>query len=258
MLLFSNGGAKKKKTKKSTAGRVSPVVDVRSRSKVAEFEKLLEKGPITIVLIYADWCGACHRFRETTWNKLQNMQNRTLNIGAVREDMLANTSLNSAKISHYPSLLLVGQDKKPAEFKTPTGEITNALPNNDEKNLEELIKTPVNDVVASNSKSGDPVPPSPMSNTMVTNKINKNSNSILSNMSYNDISPVGADQEGEDSLETTIQNASIAANTPPAKAPVGGGLYSALKRVIRLATSGNKSKTRRHKRKGSTRKSKRY
>lgn len=262
MLLFSNGGAKKKKakTRKSTAGRVSPVIDVRSRSTIAEFEKLLEKGPITIVLIYADWCGACHRFREETWDKLKSMENRTLNIGAVREDMLANTSLNSAKISHYPSLLLVGQDKKPAEFKTASGETTNALPNNDEKNLEALLKTPVDEVLNSNNKSSEPIPPSPTMNSLVVNKTNKNSNSILTNSGLNDTSfdePIDESESSDYSLEKTIKNASLAASTPTAKAPVGGGLYKALQKVIRLATTGKKSRRRRNKRKATTRKSKR-
>ena len=72
MLLFSNGGAKSKKRqslrkKKVAAGRLMSPVDVRSPSDVMGLEQLLEKGPLTIVLIYADWCGACHRFKENTW-----------------------------------------------------------------------------------------------------------------------------------------------------------------------------------------------
>ena len=45
MLLFSNGGASKKKSRKAKVvkGRLSAPVDVRSRDSVPAFEKLLER-----------------------------------------------------------------------------------------------------------------------------------------------------------------------------------------------------------------------
>jgi len=43
---------------------------------------------------------------------------------------LADSPLSSAKINGYPSVLVVGKDGKPAEFKDEsTGEATNAMPN---------------------------------------------------------------------------------------------------------------------------------
>ena len=50
---------RKRQTK---VGRVNPM-DVRSKSDVGAFENLLGRGPLTIVLVYADWCGHCQTFK---------------------------------------------------------------------------------------------------------------------------------------------------------------------------------------------------
>ena len=154
-LLFANGGAKKTKTKskkkKSSqkasmlTGKLRPPVDVRSQTSIGAFEDLLGHGPITIILVYADWCGACTRFKENTWNDIVTMppNQRTVNIAAVREDMLPLTSISDAKIDGYPSLLLVGKDKKPAEFISESGQATNALPNNEKENIMKILTAPM-------------------------------------------------------------------------------------------------------------------
>lgn len=45
------------------AGRVGPVVDVRSASQIPKALDLIKKGPLTLVFIYADWCGHCSTFK---------------------------------------------------------------------------------------------------------------------------------------------------------------------------------------------------
>lgn len=142
MLVFSNGGAKKRSSRKVTKGRIHKPIDVRSRGDIGKFENLLSQGPLTLVLIYADWCGACHNFRQNTWKDIVKMPNKSINVSAVREDMFPDTSLKNTKITHYPSLLLVGNNKKPAEFKTPDGETTNVLPDNSKELLSKIVTTP--------------------------------------------------------------------------------------------------------------------
>ncbi len=253
--MFSNGGASKKKKSrkaKTIKGRLSAPVDVRSRDSVPAFEKLLEKGPLTLVLVYADWCGACHRFKENTWNNVTKMNDRTMNISSVREDMLPSTSLANSKISHYPSLLLVGRDKRPAEFKSPTGEPTNALPNDESKNIQQLLKTPVEEVptvTTANNLVVGPVEdaanlktePVVVEEEIVENTIPKVMNTPVSPMSQAEametlptpkaLSAVPPNANLD--LKTSIQNATAAANAPAPKPIVGGrrvegGLYSAL------------------------------
>lgn len=103
-------------------------LDVRNEKDVAELEKTLSIGPITLVLVYADWCGHCNTFKKEMWNNVPTVPNKTVNTASVHYDMLDKTSLSNAKIEGYPSLLLVGTDKKPADFKDEEGVKTNAMP----------------------------------------------------------------------------------------------------------------------------------
>jgi thiol-disulfide isomerase/thioredoxin len=255
MLLFSNGGAKAKakskgktkgKGKTVKMGRIHSPVDVRSKTDVAGFETLLEKGPLTIVLVYADWCGACHRFKENKWNNVLSMKNRTMNISSVREDMLGETSLANAKVPHYPTLLLVGKDKKPAEFTMPNGEVTNALPPEAKENVSQIVQTPI------------PELPEPESMNALVNEVvsappaNTNANVGMNNSMARSAAPPAIVNGNvlppamTSDLQQSIQNATAVANKPSKNiiggGRVGGGLYSALQKIVVKSTAAFKLK----------------
>jgi hypothetical protein len=268
MLVFSNGGAKAKTKAKSKGkakaktvkmGRISSPVDVRSKTDVAGFEKLLEKGPLTIVLVYADWCGACHRFKENKWNNVLSMKNRTMNISSVREDMLGETSLANAKVPHYPTLLLVGKDKKPAEFTMPNGEVTNALPPEAKENVSQIVQTPVpelpepesmnalvNEVVSAPPASMNVAPPTTMNGGPSPRSANGSS------LAYVNSAPPATNQGNAlpptmtYDLEQSIQNATSVANKPTKNivggGRIGGGLYNALQKIAVKSTAAFKLK----------------
>ncbi len=132
-------------------------VDVRSPETVSQFEDMLSAGPITIVLVYADWCGHCTKFKENVWSKLMKTPNRKVNLASVHYDQLENTSQKNASIKGYPSVLIVGSDKKAATF--PDGsKKTNAFPKANDvevmekmvtKNAEKILSAPrmVDDIV---------------------------------------------------------------------------------------------------------------
>ena len=113
-------------------------VDVRSSKDVKELETTIQTGPITIVLVYADWCGHCTRFKEYIWSQLLSKP-RKVNLASIHHDQLENTSLRDAKIKGYPSVLVVGKDGKPAVFKGDSDmEVTNAMPHPDMETLERI------------------------------------------------------------------------------------------------------------------------
>ena len=123
------------------------VLDVRSKKMIGNFENLLGRGPLTLVLIYADWCGACHRFRDEVWSPLTQLKDATMNRAAIREDMIAGTSLANVERKFYPTLLLVGKDKKPATFVDENGASTPAMPRRptlgeDKESLTALVNSP--------------------------------------------------------------------------------------------------------------------
>ena len=148
------------------AGKIALPMDVRSSNDVPAFENMLSKGPMAVVLVYADWCGHCTNYKKNVWSPLKSMKNRTVNMASVHYDQLENTSLKNSKIDGYPSLLLVGQDKKPANF----GE-TNAMPNaNDINTMKKVVASPKANTVSSLSLN-------------VSNNSAKNNSGILNNSS---------------------------------------------------------------------------
>lgn len=124
-------------------GRVSLPMDVKSSDAVPAFEEMLTKGPMAVVLVYADWCGHCDNYKKNVWSPLKSVKNRTVNMATLREDVIQNTSLKNAKIDGYPSVLVVGKDKKPAVFNSNSG-VTNAMPqSNDVSTMKSLITSSV-------------------------------------------------------------------------------------------------------------------
>jgi hypothetical protein len=94
---------------------------------------------INLILIYADYCGHCHRYKDDIWDDLASIPNRRAGLGSIHYDQLEQTPFANAKIDGYPSVILVGKDKVPAEFQSvETGASTNALP--DARN-QEVLKT---------------------------------------------------------------------------------------------------------------------
>lgn len=109
--------------------KAKKTVDVRSEKDVAPFEGMIHEGPITVVLVYADWCGHCTKFKKDIWEPLNKMSGRKLNMASVHHDMLEKTSQANAKIRGYPSVLVVGKDGKAASYNDEEGNVTNAAPN---------------------------------------------------------------------------------------------------------------------------------
>jgi thiol-disulfide isomerase/thioredoxin len=122
--------------KRSTkTGKVVPYVDVRSPKDVPKFESMVSMGP-TLVLVYADWCGHCQRFKSNMWNEVAKSENRNMNVAAVHYDMVDKTSMKNANIEGYPTLFEVKSPKAktPVPVPTPTSKeeletIVNSAPN---------------------------------------------------------------------------------------------------------------------------------
>jgi len=133
-----------RKTRKSGKGRV---LSVRSSAAVKSFEKLLKRGPLTLVYVNAKWCGACHQFTDKVWNPVTQLKNKSMNLASVDSEMIGKTSLASVPRKFFPTLLLVGKDGKAATFKDENGQPTNAMPrkntlSEDKEVFSNLVQTP--------------------------------------------------------------------------------------------------------------------
>jgi thiol-disulfide isomerase/thioredoxin len=112
----------------TTAGRVLPPVDIRSPSGIGELLKRIRKGPVTIVLVYADWCGHCKDFKPI-FEKAEKSPNRTAQTVKVNDvmfpqvtDAIKNKLNNNATpmtAEGYPSVILVDKEGNMIKNVTP-------------------------------------------------------------------------------------------------------------------------------------------
>ena len=121
----------------------SKVLKVDAKHKIPKFEQQIKAGTINFVLVYAEWCGACHRFMDNIWNPMCKGKARH-NRMAVRDDMIKNTSLANANFDYLPSVLIVDEAGQLQSFKTPEGKDTNAMPTPKTLNdMKRIVNVPV-------------------------------------------------------------------------------------------------------------------
>lgn len=103
-------------------------VDIRTDADVPKLTDMLKDGGITFVLVYADWCGHCHRYIPT-WSELEKTPGRTANMARVHYDMTDKIpALKSAKLQGYPSVVKVRPDGTLESYTESDGAATNAMP----------------------------------------------------------------------------------------------------------------------------------
>jgi len=104
--------------RKSISGKIRVPLDVRSKKDLPSLKKLLGKKPLTIIMVYADWCGHCHTMKPH-FDAAAKSPNNTVAAAKINETMLpsvnqhikANVNRNASplQVQGYPSILLVNQ-----------------------------------------------------------------------------------------------------------------------------------------------------
>jgi thiol-disulfide isomerase/thioredoxin len=152
-------GAKKTNVNSNSVGKPKESdISVRSPDHVDDLEKLVKIGPVTFILVHADWCGPCQSYKPI-WSELERSPGRTANMAMIHHDMVEHSPLlKKAKIPGFPTVLKVYPDGKIEEYKTDNQK-TNSVPNirDKESMLNELKTIPVskflNSVTPKNSAS---------------------------------------------------------------------------------------------------------
>lgn len=125
--IAKKGKTAKKNESRSVMGRLLPPVDITDSSKLNELDERIRIGPVTLVLVYADWCGHCQRFKPMM-SQLEKLPGRSIQTARIRDDMFPQSSISSEKLSGYPSLMLIDKNGKSTLFKDKSGEVSNTVP----------------------------------------------------------------------------------------------------------------------------------
>ncbi len=163
----------------STAGKILPPLDVRSTKHLREFEKRIKKGPLTIVMVYADWCGHCHTMAphfdaasKSPGRSIQSVKVNEQMLDSVNDFMTKNIPQNSKPINveGYPSILIV--DNK-------GNKVTDIEPVRNTKTMTEVMNKSAN--LASNSGLINEDPVNPPNNANIYKNKNFESNNANKN-----------------------------------------------------------------------------
>jgi thiol-disulfide isomerase/thioredoxin len=91
-------------------------LNINSNAEAAELESLLKNGNITIVVILAEWCGACQRVKPDWLNTLKRKNKH--NVALIDSEVLPNTVLNDKlNVTHFPSVFEVKPNGKATLLK---------------------------------------------------------------------------------------------------------------------------------------------
>lgn len=240
----------KKKVKHSVSGSMKyDNIDVKTIEDVAKLIEHIKNNIVTLVLIYADWCGHCGTFKDSIWKKLAAMKNRKVAMAQVNEKVMEHLKnhIPNLNIDGYPTNILVGNDLKAATLvDKETGQTTNALPNTrDMASMTKLVTASPSEVVANNNMNESQAEPEETQSVSATptrsatvNRRNsgknfvENLNSSKSTILSGESNPVPNPPEvEEDIMSTQSPNNSMENNamtTVASKPKVGGSLFSAL------------------------------
>jgi hypothetical protein len=234
-----SGSPRKTAKSKTKAKKTLDNMDAKTLADVDKLVENIKNNIVTLLLVYADWCGHCGTFKNDIWKRLAGMKGRKLPMAQINEKVLGHLKekIPDLKIDGYPTVSLIGKDLKAAEIKDPvSGETSNALPNTrDMESMAKLITANPSEVVANNGLSGDSAE-IPDENKSVTptekslvarkeagrNAVN-NMNNGMPNINV-DSTPVNSPPDVEDDLIKS-QGAPEEKSTP---VTVGGSLYAAL------------------------------
>ena len=210
-------------------------MDAKTLGDVDKLVENIKNNVVTLLLIYADWCGHCGTFKNDVWKKLAGMKGRKMPMAQINEKVLGHLKekIPGLKIDGYPTVSLIGNDLKAAEVKDPvSGEMSNALPNTrDMESMTKLITAEPNQVIADNNmgsseehKSATPTAESLVARKEAGRNAINNMNNGTPNISA-DTSTVDNPPNVEDDLVES-QGSPVEEESGPAT--VGGSLYAAL------------------------------
>lgn len=122
----------------SSAAKIFPPLDIQSKKHIADALKRIMAGPVTILLVYADWCSHCHdimphwdRAAQSPQRSVQSLKLNEKNTESFNEALRnINHNESSIHVSGYPTILVLDRNGKPVtqvEGKKDTAALTQLM-----------------------------------------------------------------------------------------------------------------------------------
>ena len=241
-------------------GKIMRPMTVRSHTDLPDLMKRISLGPITLILVKADWCGHC-RDLEPKYNSIMSNSRHTIQNGCIKDDMVQKFNehltrtfpkANPINPQGFPSLILVGKNGEqkgtvPNDV-TMIEKATTMLGNS--KTLNESESRPVIKVNATNympesenesivEELEEIIPSMPNSAKSLSNSIKSMKSVPVKSMDPNPVSmmktklsgmvsPPSSESSTESSLEPDSIIPSLPSETSRALEQKGGSLYGSL------------------------------
>lgn len=220
--------AKSKNTSaRSVMGRLMPPVDITDSGSLGELDKRIAAGPFTLVLVYADWCGHCQRFKPMM-SKLENETGRSIQTARVRDDVFPQSSLSGEKLSGYPSLMLVDKNGNAKLFKDSEGNTTNTIPEYTDMNKMMTIVRNAGSEEGQSITLGEPKTPNVISSATVAPNVPVNTpkSIVADRLSPSQVNSLN--QTMAASTNATLREATKPFGSEAQKGGYTGGLFAQL------------------------------
>ena len=164
------GGKYSKKSRRhhkvqSTVGNILPPIDVRSPKDIPGFMKRVLAGPVTIVLVYADWCGHCVEFMPKFKSMIRSPE-RTTQVASIESSMEKqvkdalqknNSQVKPINVEGYPTTLIM--DNKGNNLKTiPRDSLSTVLKEGGPLAEKSIAKSPIAQPPIAQSPIAQPSP----------------------------------------------------------------------------------------------------
>ena len=235
--------SRRRSRRQSTVGKITPPLDVRSEDSISSLMKLVKKGPITIILVYADWCGHCHtykpKFDEAAKNRKSPFQVASINetmINSVNERIKSMNKSANINVSGYPSVVSLnnkGEFVKDLSQDAAIKMLNTPMPNAVQQNVS--MKNVSMKNVPKNVMENDPknvmenVPKNVMEN-VPKNVMENSSKNVMENAPKNvmENAPKNVKLPQTRVSEPILQLMGGSFETPLAPKYLGGSLYKSL------------------------------
>jgi thiol-disulfide isomerase/thioredoxin len=96
---------------------IAKSLNLQTKGMIKDLDKILKNGCTTVVVILAQWCGACKRVKPMWLNALK--KKKTNNLVLIDSEVLPETSLNTLDVKYFPSTFTIPPGGNPVLLDNP-------------------------------------------------------------------------------------------------------------------------------------------